>query len=61
MNRPKEDPQDKQARLRERRASEIDRKAAGESNAAALAADIRGIYGSAAPRPSFPFLRVAGK
>lgn len=52
-SKPKEDPADKKARLRERRLSEIDRKTASEENAAGLTADLRGIYGGGW-RPSLP-------
>lgn len=60
MKKPKEDPEDKRARLRERRLSEIDRRAASEQNAAGLTSDIRAIYGGA-PLPTFPFIKVQGK
>lgn len=56
MSKPKEDPADKKARLRERRLSEIERTAAAQDNAASRAADIRAIYGAQPMRgPSQPF------
>ena len=42
---PSEDPQDKAARLRERRISELERMRASQENAAGLTSDIRAIYG----------------
>ena len=59
--RPKEDPQDKKARLRERRLAEIERSSAAEGNAAGLAADLRAIYGTLPTRPSVPGMKVAAK
>lgn len=54
--KPKEDPQDKKARLRERRLSEIERQQSAEGNAAGLSADIRAVYGALkGNRPSMPF------
>ena len=56
MSKPKEDPADKKARLRERRLSEIERMGATQDNAAGLSADVRAIYGMQ-PKggPSQPF------
>lgn len=54
--RPKEDPADKKARLRERRLSEIERMQTAEGNAAGLAADLRAVYGTLkSAGPSQPF------
>lgn len=44
MGRPKEDPADKAARLRERRMTELDRARSGEMNAASLTSDMRSVY-----------------
>jgi hypothetical protein len=55
--KPKEDPSDKKARLRERRLSEIERQQSSEGNAAGLAADLRSVYGMlpSGGAPSQPF------
>lgn len=45
MKRPKEDPADKAARLRERRISELDQKQSAQKNAAGMAKDLRAVYG----------------
>lgn len=42
--KPKEDPQDKAARLRERRMSELEQERAGQKNAASLTSDLRAVY-----------------
>jgi hypothetical protein len=42
---PKEDPQDKAARLRERRLSEIDQMQAAQKTAGDLTTDFRAVYG----------------
>jgi hypothetical protein len=42
---PKEDPQDKQARLRERELATRERNRAAQSNAQSLTSDLRGVYG----------------
>lgn len=42
--KPKEDPADRAARLRERRMSEIDQMRAGEANAASLTSDLKSTY-----------------
>lgn len=56
MGKPKEDPADKKARLRERRLSEIERMGASQNNAAGLSADVRAIYGMQPNSgPSQPF------
>jgi len=67
MAKPKEDPADKAARLRERRVSELERAAAAQKQAAGLSSDLRAVYGLRSmslfgmpgiagkePRPSFP-------
>lgn len=59
MSKPKEDPADKKARLRERRLSEIDRRTAAQENAAGLTSDLRSIYGTAKfTGPSTPFTPI---
>jgi len=45
MAKPKEDPADKAARLRERRVSELERAAAAQKQAAGLSSDLRAVYG----------------
>lgn len=45
-SRPKENPADKKARLRERRMSTLERARAAEDQAGGLTADLRAIYGS---------------
>ena len=40
-----EDPEDRKARLRERRTSLLDRRNAAESNAGGLTNDLRAVYG----------------
>jgi hypothetical protein len=45
MGRPKEDPEDRKARLRERRLTEIDRTQNAEKTAAGLTSDLRAVYG----------------
>lgn len=47
--KPKEDPQDKAARLRERRMSEIEQQQAAQKQAAGLGADLRAVYKFAPP------------
>jgi hypothetical protein len=42
--KPKEDPADRAARLRERRMSELDQMRAGEANAASLTSDLKSTY-----------------
>lgn len=49
MKRPKENPEDKKARLTERRMTEIERRAAAEESAARLGSDLRAVYGFRAP------------
>ena len=44
--KPKEDPADKAARLRERRMTELERGVSAQDNAAGATTDIRAIYGS---------------
>lgn len=61
MSKPKEDPADRRARLRERRLSEVDRQVATEANAASLASDLRAIYGNLAVKPKMPGMKVAAK
>lgn len=43
--KPKENPEDKTARLRERRLSLLERKGATEESARGLTADLRAVYG----------------
>lgn len=43
--KPKEDPKDKAARLRERRISEVERTQTAQEQASALSSDIRAVYG----------------
>lgn len=43
--KPKEDPADKAARLRERRMTEIERRKSSEDFASGLTSDLRAIYG----------------
>ena len=45
MARPKEDPADKAARLRERRISEIERTKVAQDSAGGLTSDLRAVYG----------------
>jgi hypothetical protein len=45
MQGPKEDPEDKKARLRERRLSLLEQERAGKKNAQSLSADLRNVYG----------------
>lgn len=45
MKTPKEDPQDKAARLRERRLSELEQDQAAQEQAKGLTTDIRAVYG----------------
>lgn len=45
MRRPKEDPKDKAARLRERRMAEVEQQGAAQEQAGRLASDLRAIYG----------------
>ena len=45
MAGPKEDPDDKKDRLRERRLSLLERRRAAEKNAGGLTTDLRGVYG----------------
>ncbi len=42
---PKEDPDDKAARLRERRMSLLEQRRAGQQTAGGLTSDLRGVYG----------------
>jgi hypothetical protein len=59
---PKEDPQDKAARLRERRISQMERDSATQRTAGELTADLRSVYGlrglpltfGSAPMPVVP-------
>lgn len=44
-SRPKEDPKDKAARLRERRITNIERQQTAEESASSLTTDLRAIYG----------------
>lgn len=43
--KPKEDPEDRKARLRERRMSMIERRQASEQSSASLTSDLRAVYG----------------
>lgn len=43
--KPKEDPKDKAARLRERRISEIEQTKAAQDQAAGLSSDMSSVYG----------------
>jgi len=43
--KPKEDPKDKAARLRERRMSEVEDQRAGQDSAGQLTTDLRNVYG----------------
>lgn len=45
MKTPKEDPQDKAARERERRITEADRNVAAQKQAGGLSTDLRSVYG----------------
>jgi len=45
MGKPKEDPEDKKARLRERRLSQLERQDATQNNAAGLTSDLSAVYG----------------
>jgi hypothetical protein len=47
----KEDPADKEARLRERRITDVDRQKSAEQNADGLTSDIRAIYGMKGLKP----------
>lgn len=63
MSKPKEDPADKKARLRERRLSELERAGATQDNASGLTADVRAIYGmqpKGAPSQPFKPMRSGG-
>ena len=54
MRRPKEDPRDRAARLRERRMAEVEQQGAAQDQAGRLASDLRAIYGYSmfgGPRP----------
>jgi hypothetical protein len=46
--KPKENPEDKAARLRERRISELERAESSQKSAADLTRDIRSVYGARA-------------
>lgn len=61
MSKPKEDPSDRAARRRERRIAEVERMAAGESNAAGLAADLRAVYGNLKASPKMPGMKAGVK
>lgn len=54
--KPKEDPAEKAARLRERRMSELELTKATENNAASMSSDLRATYkfGSIFPKASNP-------
>jgi hypothetical protein len=57
MSKPKEDPKDKAARLRERRITGIERQQTAEESASSLTTDLRAIYGMKGlnrVRPSTP-------
>jgi hypothetical protein len=43
--KPKEDPQDRAARERERRITDVDRRQSSEKGATSLTTDLRAIYG----------------
>lgn len=43
--KPKEDPKDKAARLRERRISEIEQRQAAQQQASGLSSDLASVYG----------------
>jgi|GEM_PF-5736452 len=43
--KPKEDPKDKAARLRERRITDVERQKATEQAAGGLTSDLRAVYG----------------
>lgn len=43
--KPKEDPKDKAARLRERRISEIEQRQAAQQQASGLSSDLTSVYG----------------
>jgi hypothetical protein len=45
MKSPKEDPEDKAARLRERRITDVERSEATQRNAAGMTSDLATIYG----------------
>lgn len=45
MRRPKEDPNDVRDRERARRVAQGEQRRAGQSNAAGLTSDLRGVYG----------------
>lgn len=45
MSKPKEDPKDKAARLRERRITDIERGQTAQESASSLTTDLRAIYG----------------
>jgi hypothetical protein len=45
MGRPKEDPEDKKDRQRQRRIAEVERQDAAQTTAADLTTDLRAIYG----------------
>lgn len=45
MGAPKEDPEDKKARLRERRMSELERARISQKNAFGMTSDLASVYG----------------
>jgi hypothetical protein len=47
--KPKEDPKDKAARLRERRLTEVERTSSAEQNAQSLTSDLMAVYGMGKP------------
>lgn len=51
MKSPKESPEDRAARLRERRISELERTGAATRNSAGLASELNAIYGLRGLRP----------
>lgn len=54
MGMPRENKEDRKARLRERRLSEIDRTQSAEQQAAGLTTDLRAIYGLRGMMPVKP-------
>jgi hypothetical protein len=52
--KPKEDPEDRKARLRERRLTDIERARALQENAADLTSELRAIYGLRKNIPATP-------
>lgn len=56
MGRPKEDPADKAARLRERRMSLLERRTAAQNNAAGMTSDLRAVYGALPMSARYSFL-----